>query len=212
MRRMDARLVVGLLLIAGGVVFLLQNLGYITWGSLVWALAMVGCGLTILAAFIRSRIAWWAIIPGLTLLGLGGSLLLKTTNPAMAAAWGSSLFLGSLGLAFWLIYLRNPGMWWSIVPGGVLLTLALVAGPDDVRLPIDQGAVFILGLGLTFLLLALLPTTGRLVRWAFVPAAALLTIGVLIGVGREPALNYLWPVALIVSGLALLLRAARRQA
>ena len=212
MRRVDARLVVGLLLIAGGVVYLLQNLGYITWGSLVWSVAFLVGGLAFLAAFIRDRAAWWAIVPGLTLLGLGGGLLLKTINPAMEAAWGGSLFLGSLGLAFWLIYLRDHGMWWAIVPGGVMLTLALVAGLDEMRLPIETGGVFFLGLGLTFLVVALVPTTAGPMRWAFIPAAALLVMGILIGVGFERAINYVWPMALILGGLALLLRAVRRQA
>ena len=212
MRRLDARLIIGLLLIAGGIVYLLQNLGYITWGSMVWAVAFVVGGLAFLVAFIRDRAAWWAIIPGLSLLGLGSIMTLETVNPALEATIGGSLFLGSIGLAFWLIYLRDRGMWWAVIPGGVLLTLALVAGLDEFNLGIETGGVFFLGLGLTFLLVAVIPTTAGPMRWAFIPAAALLVMGVLIGVGFERAINYLWPLALIVGGLALLVRAARRPA
>jgi hypothetical protein len=212
MRRLDGRLIIGLLLIAGGIIYLLQNLGYITWGSMVWAVAFVIGGLAFLIGFIRDRAAWWAIIPGLALLGLGSIMTLQTVNPALEATIGGSLFLGSIGLAFWLVYLRDRGMWWAVIPGGVLLTLALVAGLDEFNLGIETGGVFFLGLGLTFLLVAIIPTTAGPLRWAFIPAGALLVMGILIGVGFERAINYLWPLALIVGGLALLVRAARRPA
>jgi hypothetical protein len=210
MRRVDARLAVGVLLIAAGLIYLLQNLGYITWGSLVWAAGFAVGGLVFLGWYLRDRAAWWAIIPGLTLLGLGGIIALDLLSPGNN--WTGSLFLGSIGLAFWLIYLRDRGMWWAIIPGGTLLTLAAVAGLDNLALPFEGGGVFFIGLGVTFLLVALAPTTGTNLRWAYFPAAALLVMGLLIGVGFERSLNYLWPAALILGGLALLLRSMRRPA
>jgi hypothetical protein len=212
MRRIDARLIIGLLLIAGGVVYLLQNLGFITWGSAVWAAAFLIGAVAFLVMFVRDRAAWWAIIPGLTLLGLGGNMALELVNPAAEETWGGSLFLGSLGLAFLIIYLRDRGQWWAIIPGGVLVSLAVVSGLDNLNLPIETGGIFFLGLGQTFLLVALLPTSGASMRWAFFPAAALLAMGILIAVGFERAINYLWPLALILGGLFLLVRAARRPA
>src|SRR5688500_10199063 len=113
MRRIDARLIIGLLLIAGGVVYLLQNLGFITWGSAVWAAAFLIGAVAFLVMFVRDRAAWWAIIPGLTLLGLGGNMALELVNPAAEKTWGGSLFLGSIGLAFLIIYLRDRGQWWA---------------------------------------------------------------------------------------------------
>lgn len=210
MRRIDGRLVLGVLLIAGGIVYLLQNLGLITWGSAVWAAAFVVAGAAFLVAFARDRATWWAIIPGMTLLGLGAIMALDLVLPN--AEWTGSIFLGSIGLAFWIVYLRDRQMWWAIIPGGALMTLAVVAGLDSVALPIETGGVFFIGLGVTFLLVAIAPTSAGNLRWAFIPAAALLVMGVLIGVGFERAINYLWPVALIVGGLGLLLRAARRPA
>jgi hypothetical protein len=208
MRRFDSRLVVGTLLIAGGLIYLLQNLGVITWGSAVWAAGFAIAGLVFLGWFLRDRAAWWSIIPGLTLLALGGIMALDLVSPGNN--WTGSLFLGAIGLAFWAIYLRDRGLWWAIIPGGVLLTLAVVAGLDNLDLPIETGGVFFLGLGVTFLLIALAPTSGANLRWAYFPAAALLVMGALIGVGFERAINYLWPAALIIGGLALLVRTMRR--
>ena len=34
-------------------------------------------------------------------------------------AWGGALFLGSIGLAFWVIYFVRRDFWWAVIPGGV---------------------------------------------------------------------------------------------
>ena len=210
MQRLDGRLLVGSLLIVGGVVYLLQNLGIITWGGWVWAAGFALGGLVFLGWFVRDRAAWWAIIPGMTLLGLGTIMAIDQLRPGLD--WTGSLFLGSIGLAFWLIYLRDRNMWWAIIPGGVMATLAVVAGLDEAPLLIETGGLFFLGLGATFLLVAVVPTSQGYQRWALFPAAGLVAMGLLIGVGFERAINYLWPAALIVAGLAMLLRAVRRPA
>jgi len=49
-------------------------------------------------------------------------------------------------------------------------------------------------------------------RWAFIPAAVLVVLGLLLFVGLATAINFLWPVALIVGGALLLIRALRRLA
>lgn len=211
MRRIDARFIFGLLLIGGGVIYLLQTMGLITWGPLVWALAFAVGGLAFLSVFVRDRLMWWALIPGLTLLGLAGLLTLQQFAPAQAEDWGGSLFLGAIGLAFLVVYAANRQFWWALIPGGVLITLAVVAGLDRFA-GLETGGVFFLGLGLTFAAVALVPTPQGQMRWAFIPAAVLAVMGLLLLVGFTTAINYIWPVALILAGLLLLTRALRRRA
>ncbi len=211
MRRIDARFIFGLLLIGGGVIYLLQTMGLITWGPLVWALAFAVGGLAFLSVFVRDRLMWWALIPGLTLLGLAGLLTLQQFAPAQAEAWGGSLFLGAIGLAFLVVYAANRQFWWALIPGGVLITLGVVAGLDRLA-GFETGGVFFLGLGLTFAAVALVPTPQGQMRWAFIPAAVLAIMGLLLLVGFTTAINYIWPVALILAGLLLLTRALRRRA
>jgi hypothetical protein len=206
---MDARLVIGLLLIAGGVFYLLDNLGLVRWGGLIWAAAALVGGLAFLSIVVRDRAMWWALIPGVTLLGLAGTISLGEVAPNIGDRWGGPLFLGSIGIGLGLVYALNRTNWWALIPGGVLVTLAAVAGLEDVA-GIDGGGLFFLGLGLTFILVALVPTDQGPMRWAFIPGAILLTMGVLLAVGFERAIGYLWPLALIVGGLALLWRAFRR--
>jgi hypothetical protein len=209
MKRLDMRLVVGLLLIVAGVFYLLANLSLIRWGGLVWGMGAGVAGLVFLAAVARDRTQWWFLIPGLVLAAIAALSLLDYFAPAWSAAWGGSLFLGSIGVAFWLIYALDRRMWWAIIPGGALLTLAAVAGLDQLQ-GIEGGGVLFLGLGLTFGLLAIAPLeNGLTLRWAYIPAGILLLMGTLLLFGFSRAMGYIWPAALILGGLLLLTRAWR---
>jgi hypothetical protein len=207
MKRMDGRLIAGVLLIAGGLFYLLDTLGIVTWGSLIWAAAAAVGGLALLAGLARDRTAWWLAIPGVSLLGLAAIIILDYLSPG--SVWSGTVFLGAIGLSFWIVYLLDRQMWWAIIPGGVLVTLAVVAGLDDMT-GFNTGGVFFLGLAGTFALVAALPSERRAMRWALYPAAILGVMGLLLLVGFERAINYVWPVALIAVGGFLLLRAARR--
>jgi hypothetical protein len=211
MRKLDPRLTVGLLLVAGGLIYLLQNLGLIHWGNLVWGIAAGLAGLVFVALFIRNRQQWWAIIPGLALLAVAALVALNALAPALSAHWGGTLFLGAMGLSFWIIYLLDRDKWWAIIPGGVLVTLAGVAALNQSN-DLQTGGIFFFGLGATFILVALAPNPHHQMRWAFIPAAVLLVLGLLLFVGFQAAINYIWPVALIIAGLFLMVRAFRRRA
>jgi len=113
------------------------------------------------------------------------------------------LFLGCIGLAFWLVYLRRQDYWWAIIPGGVLLTLAAVAGLDNI---LDWSEViFFLGLAGTFALVGILPKQQD-TRWAFIPAAVLAVLGVALFDPFKSVMIMIWPVALIALGVYILYR------
>ncbi|MCC7360403.1 MAG: hypothetical protein IT317_13050 [Anaerolineales bacterium] len=210
MKRLDMRLIAGVLLIAGGIFYLLTNLGIIRWGGLVWAGAFAIAALGFFAAVVNNRQQWWFIIPGMTLLALAALISLDYFAPALSEQLGGPLFLGGVGLSFLAIYVMDRKLWWAIIPAGALLTLAAVAGLENSE-SINGGGILFLGLGLTFGLLALAPMDGgKPLRWAFIPAGALLSMGALLLVGFERALGYIWPAALIVGGGLLLWRAWRR--
>jgi len=202
MRKLEARVIWGILLIAGGILFLLQNFGL--FGgllTLLWVLIFGAAGAVFLFVFLINRAHWWAVIPGFALLGLAALIALDQLVPQAGEAWGGTIFLGGIGLSFWVIYFVNREHWWAIIPGGVMLTLALIAGLASVLEGIETGGVFFLGLGLTFGLLSFVPTPEGRMKWALIPAAVLLVMGLLLGAAASPFLNYLWPVALILLGL-----------
>ncbi len=210
MRRLDARALFGVLLVLAGLLLLLQNLNVvpIAW-NLFWAIVFMAAGLAFFGVFMERPSQWWALIPGFTLLGLGALIGLENVAPWAARAWGGSLFLGGIGLSFWLIFLVAPKHWWAIIPGGVLFTLALVAGLSSVVAGPTSGGIFFLGLGVTFALVYLLPQPRERMSWALIPAAVLVILGLFTLAAATPALNFLWPLFLILVGAYLILRNLR---
>ncbi len=202
MKRIDWRIIVGVLLILWGALSLLQKTGAIPWGvNLFWGLVGIGGGAAFLYVFFtNSRFRWWAAIPGFTLLGMGAGAFLPE--------WlDGAVFLGSIGLAFWAVYLTNPPHWWAIIPGGVLLTLAATAGVSERLADVDTGGIFFLGLGLTFLLVAALARQS----WAYFPALGLVLLAAVLGLGFGGFLDWLWIGALFLAGLILVLLALLRR-
>jgi hypothetical protein len=207
MRQFQVRIVGGILLIAAGALFLLQNFGIFAVGDYLWPFLFGAGGLVFLYVFLTDRANWWAIIPGFTLLGLAAMKALDQLIPQIGETWGAALFLGGIGLAFWVVYFTNREHWWAVIPGGVLFTIALVAGLSSILEGIETGGVFFLGLGLTFALLSFLPTPEGRMKWALIPAGVLLVMGLLITAAATAIINYLWPAALILGGIYLLFRA-----
>ena len=80
-------------------------------------------------------------------------------------------------------------------------------------LPVDfinPGSVLFVGLGLTFALLGLLSTyLGMNLRWAYIPAAVLLLLGLVVVTPFTGGFAVIWPLALIGIGAFLVLRNVR---
>jgi hypothetical protein len=66
--------------------------------------------------------------------------------------------------------------------------------------------IFFLGMGVTFLLVALLPNQTHDTRWAFIPGGILTALGLALFAPLEPLINYIWPVVLVGLGVFILLR------
>lgn len=210
MKRWDRYTTEAAVLIGLGLLFLLQNLGVLGGvAGLIWMLAFAVGGLVFLVAFARNRANWWAAIPAGALLGIAGLIGANEFLPGGSGTWGGALFLGALSLSFWVVYLTDYARWWAVIPAGVLLTLAAVAGLTDNIAGVELGWVFFLGLALTFGLLAVIPAPGAHLRWALVPAGAMLAIAVIVLSTSAPMLNLLWPIALILAGLFMALRGLR---
>jgi hypothetical protein len=207
MNKLGSRVLWGVLLIAVGVLFLLQSLGVIQFAVILWPVLIGIASLAFLFVFLNApQTNWWAAVPGFVLLGVAGVVALDQLAPEVGETWGGALFLGGIALAFCVIYLFNPQQWWAVIPGGVLLTLAVVAGLSSVLQGVEMGGVFFFGLGLTFALLAFLPTPEGRLTWSIIPAIVLMAIGALVVAAAAELINYVWPILLILGGFYLLYR------
>jgi len=205
MKKDQSRLIWGLILILAGVLFFLQEFQIL--GSafkFLWVILIAAGSGAFLWIYFTKPEQWWAVIPGLTLLGLTLTGLEDLIPGIPGGSWTGAIFLGCIGLAFWLIYLRRQEQWWALIPGGVLVTLALVAGLDFLSEWSD--VIFFLGMGLTFALVALLPNKTHDTRWAFIPAGVLIILAIALFGPVQDVINYIWPVLLIGLGVYILLR------
>ncbi len=202
MKRIDLRLALGILLLMGGAVMLLETTGLVAGASrYFWAGLVAIAAAAFLYVYFADRSKWWAAIPGFTLAGLTASALVPDS-------WGGAAFLGGIGLGFLAVFVSNRHQWWALIPGGILLTLAAVSVMSEHYQLEETGGVFFVGLGLTFLLVAVLAN----MRWAYLPASVLLLIGILLGTPFVGLLEYLWIGLLLLAGLALVISALVKRA
>lgn len=206
MRRIDPRLLIGVLLVVGGILSLLDVQGIISNGSgIFWGMVFAAVALVFLFMLFNDPNNWWAAFPGFTLLGLAISSFL----PDSLEAYDGLVFFAGISMAFWWVYFSDPQRWWAIIPAGVLLTLGIVSALDDVT-GLETGGSFFLGLGLTFILVAILPG-GSSRQWALIPGTILLIFGALIGTPFFGIADYFWPAVLIVLGGYFVIRFLRNQ-
>ncbi|HET91494.1 MAG TPA: hypothetical protein ENN99_12275 [Chloroflexi bacterium] len=206
MKRLEIRVVGGVLLILFGVLALLQSLGILEGAlTLLWGLLFGAGGVLFLYTFLSDRTNWWAIIPGFVMLSIGVLLGLEFVAPDLGGNWGGPLVVGGISLAFWIIYFTRRDQWWAVIPAGVMLTITLVIALSNLWEGFDAGGIFLLGLGATFGLLALLPTPDGRMTWASIPAAVLSVVGLIVTASIE-IVHYIWPISLILAGLHLVYR------
>jgi lipoprotein signal peptidase len=209
MKILTSRIFWGLVIILGGILMLLEALDVIESAGIFWGIAFIIAGIFFYSVYFGDRTHWWALIPGTILAGLGLGISLDQLFPAVGGDLIGPLFLGSIGLSFWLVYGVDRGNWWAIIPAGILTTLALVALAEPLVDDLAVGGVFFFGLGLTFALVALLPNPAGRMTWAWIPSLILIVIGVFVFAAAEELLLYIGPAALMIGGAVLLWRAVR---
>jgi drug/metabolite transporter (DMT)-like permease len=206
-------IIAGIVLIAVGVLLLLDLRGVIESAAYVPALIFAAVGAVFVSLFIRSRENWWAAIPGSVFLGLAA--VITATQLTGGGAGAAFLFL-FMGAGFAAVYLRERANWWALIPSGVMLTLAfIVALPQDLQ-GTTVAAVLFLGLAATFGLLSVVPVrtsdhTGRM-KWPLIPAAVLAVLGAIFSLQATALLisaEFAVPAVMILAGIALLIYAYR---
>ena len=198
----------GISLILAGLLFTAQNFGLIPNSGYIWAGILGVYGLLFLVVFVSERKHWWAAFPAFALLGITLIILLETVFN-VEGDWTGAVFMIMLGLGFWAVYLRSPENWWAVIPGGAFFSIALVVTLEFLITEpgfIEIGGVFLLGLGLTFMILFFLPKSRGRQRWAIWPGASLLVVGGLTTAAATDLMQYIWPVFLILLGIGLIVR------
>ena len=164
-----------------------------------------------LASVMPYVIALAIVLPVMHQSSLGGLMLLERFGlfpNAIGFFWGA-LFLAAAAY-FLYRFAKNPLVdWWAAIPGGVLVTIAVMIGLSGIFPGLEQGGVMFLGIGLTFLVLYLIPTANGGQKWAVFPAIPLIVLGLLFLLTFTSLWSYFWPLALVIAGGWMLWRAFR---
>ena len=105
--------------------------------DIFWAAVFLVAGIYFLYRFTLNKAKeWWAVILGLALVGMGVSVILPER-------WSGLSFLGLLGISFFVVYFSNHQHWLAIIPGGVLITLSVIALLADMYGARETGGFFL---------------------------------------------------------------------
>ena len=212
MKVLSSRLFWGVMLVLGGILLLLDTFDIFRGGALFWTIIGAIAGILFLSLFITNRDHWWALIPGTIFIAISATIGLDTFMPGFSDTnLDGPILLGGIALSFLFVYIAERSYWWAIIPAGVMATIAIVAVLDSSTTGAASGGIFFLGLGLTFALVAVLPTNTNQMRWAWIPAGILGLMGILILLAAEDLINYIWPSALIIVGVLMVGRSLRRK-
>ena len=149
-----------------------------------------------------------AVLIGAGALFLAQNLGLLSSVPNV---FGALLFAGG-GVAFALQYVHDQTRWGAIIPAGVLLTLAVLAGAAGLLSSQISGATFFLGLAATFAVVYGTSPLAHPRRWALIVAGVLAVVAIVVLVSSGSALSILGPMVLIAAGLYQAYRTLRAHA
>lgn len=199
-RRIDKNLLIGVLLVAFGALFLMDQFGVIHFlRDTIIGLMFLGGAAAFLTVFANDRRQWWSLFPAAGLGFVGLAILMPNGGNIM----GTILFL-LLGGAFMAVHATRPDQVWPIIPGGVLLTLALVTFVETISFNLfDGGAIFFFGLAATFVAVWYRALDRRHYSWALIVAAVLAAIGALVLIGSMMGMFFKFgiPIAMILIGV-----------
>ncbi len=208
MKPFNWRVPFGIVLVVLGVLAFLQSFNLVNFVGGIWLLLFGAifavAGASFVYALVADHNAWWAAIPGVSLLGLGVMMVLLSFGENFLGNFPPALFLASIAGSFWLVYYMKRAFWWAIIPAGVMTTIAVI-----VLLP-DQGnlvpAVLFLGMAATFAVLGFVDINGRRLSWPWIPAGILALMGIIFGITSTGVTAIVWAVLLILAGVFLVAR------
>jgi hypothetical protein len=171
----------GLLILLGVLSLISMVINFSAW---IWFFALTAGGLVMLAVYRAGRSNWWALIPAYVLWAIAGLLALITLGILRDEAIAMYV-LAAIALPFLIVFLRDQGQWWALIPTYVLLAIIVLLALTSIRVIKDEFvATYVLWvIAMPFLIVFL---SDRRQWWALIPTYVLGVIGLmvaLIGIG-----------------------------
>jgi hypothetical protein len=206
MKGLSWRFLVGGVLVLFGTLALLHSFVVVDYEGIWWGtffgliFGVTGAGF-MMVLFQNRTTNWWAVIPGMTLIGLGALMVLAVLNVKPDELL-PAILMGCIGASFWIVYLLDRARWWAIIPGGAVLSIAIML------LFAQNGSwpavILFGGLAMSFGLVAITARPPERSRaWAWYPAVALVVLATIVVITAGPLPGIIWPIVLIGAGLVL---------
>jgi len=194
-------LIWGGLLVILGLGFLAENLDLLgDWNAPVGSLVLGAISLMFLAIFVGDREQWWALIPGLVMLGVAVAVFFAEQD-LIADHVVATIILAGVGLPFLLIFIMDRSHWWALIPGMTMSGIAAAVFFEGAGAISDEavGGLVVGGIALGFLSIYLID---RQQWWALIPGGIMSTVAFFLLAAA--ATDLIWGVLLILLGLLLL--------
>jgi hypothetical protein len=206
MKSFSWRIIAGVMLVVFGALALMQSMGVLRMEGTLWGvffgLLFVAAGVGFMSVLLQDRNRnWWAAIPGMTLIGLGILVTLSILN-VQPEELLPAIFMGCIGASFLIVYWLDRQRWWAIIPGGAVVSIAvMILFAQTGSWP---AVILFGGLALSFGLVAISVRPGEPSRtWAWYPALAMVVLAAIVASTSGPLPGIIWPVILIVAGLGM---------
>jgi hypothetical protein len=165
------------IMIAAGVLFLLQETGVIDYHQLpgtTWAVIFaVFSGFFFLTYFLQGVRAWGWLFPAVMCAAL--ALIIGLSGTQLGDAISGAPVLLAIAIPFLVAFVLEPKKgWWALIPAWVMICLTLVVFFESSFSGNFIGAFVLYSIALPFLVVYLLDRTRR---WALIPAASLAVLG-----------------------------------
>lgn len=164
-------LIVSLALIAAGLLFLGQNLGYIPQDMpTLWAAVFGGAGVLFFIGYLASGLRNWGLLFPALILGAIG-LTIGLGEAGHSGSYMGTLILAAVSIPFFAAFATDVRRnWWALIPGSILGFTAIVPIAAD-RVPGELIASLVLfAVALPFLIVFISNPTRR---WALIPAGVI---------------------------------------
>ena len=178
MKENAVRLIWGLALIFGGLLFLAYNMGWIPQASgMLWVIAFAILSLVFFASFLLQGIkSWGFLFPAFILAGI--AIIIYLGEIGITGAFMGTIILWAIAIPFLVPLAISPREnWWAAIPAWALGVIGLIVLGSEIARGEVVGAFVLFSIAAPFLFVYLI---NRQQWWALIPGFVLGAIGFLI--------------------------------
>ncbi len=160
-----------------------------------------------IVVYVLDRGQWWALIPAYVLLAVAAMILLSETG-LLSDAFQGTFVLTAIALSFLLIYLQDRAKWWALIPAYILFSIGIMLLLEELGILSD----FLVPAYVMFVIA--IPFFVVYIRnpkqwWPLIPGGIMAAIG--LSFLMVEAFQYVFPAAVILVGLWILIRSFTRK-